>query len=819
MLEYPVSDIEGKWLKYWEEKKLFKAPDIPKKKFYNLMMFAYTSGDLHMGHCRNYVIGDVLFRYMRRRGYDVLHPFGWDAFGLPAENAAIERGIHPYQWTMNNINIARATIKRMGIGYDWNREVITCDPDYYRWTQWMFLLMLKRGLAYRQEGYVNWCPKCQTVLANEQVKEGACDRCDALVEKKQLTQWYFKITEYAERLLDRLEKMTEWPENVRVMQRHWIGRSEGCLIEFPVEGLNIKLKVFTTRPDTIYGVTFMSIAPENLLVNELIKGEKNAAAAREYVSRAIKTSEMVRTSAEREKDGVFSGRYAVNPVNGEKVPIFVADYVLAGYGTGVVMGVPGHDQRDYEFAKKYNLPIKIVINPPDGKLDLATMGKAYVDSGIMVNSDRFNGLSSEDGINRVSGYLSEKGWGGPSVTYRLRDWVISRQRYWGAPIPIVYCDKCGVVPVPENKLPVLLPKDVEDFLPKGQSPLATVDEFVKTSCPKCGGEARRETDTMDTFICSSWYFLRYLDPKNKKEFCSKRYADMWLPIEQYIGGITHATGHLIYFRFFTKVLYDAGLISVDEPATGLFTQGMVLKGGSAMSKSKGNIVPLGPFVDENGSDTSRIAILFAAPPEKDMEWSDEGVVGAKRFLNRIYRLVDENKDAIKNLKFNHDSLSQKDEINLYVKLNQTIKKVTEDIGSFKFNTALAAMMELLNETYKYANERPAVFYMALRSLIHLLSPLAPFLSDELWSRIGGKGSLLEEPWIEYDKNYLVQDTQTIVIQVNGRVRAKLVVPVTITEPEVKELAFQDERILNYTKGKKVLKAIYIPKKLYSIVTD
>ncbi len=819
MLDFPAKDIENKWLEYWEEKGLFRTNDPPGKKFYNLMMFIYPSGDLHMGHCRNYVIGDVLFRFLKRRGFDVLHPFGWDAFGLPAENAAIERGVHPYRWTMENINTSRATIRKVGIGYDWAREVVTCEPDYYRWTQWMFLLMYRKGLAYRQEGYVNWCPGCQTVLANEQVVEGACERCDAPIEKRQLAQWYLRITAYAERLLDGLDRLDLWPDNVRTMQRNWIGRSEGCDIEFSVEGMDRKIKVFTTRPDTIYGVTFISIAPENLLVEELIRGQPAGAEVRAYVDRAIRTPEMVRSAAERPKDGIFTGRHAVNPLSGEKVPIFVADYVLAGYGSGIVMGVPAHDQRDFEFAKKYGLPIKVVINPPGGRLDPKTMSEAYVDQGTMTNSGPFDGLDSPPGIARVTQHLQETGRGGPTITYRLRDWLISRQRYWGAPIPMVYCKTCGVVPVPEEQLPVLLPPDVKDYLPKGQSPLAAVPGFVETRCPACGGEGRRETDTMDTFICSSWYFLRYLDPTNRKEFCRKEHADHWLPIDQYIGGITHATGHLIYFRFFTKVLFDAGFVGVDEPAQRLFTQGMVLKGGTAMSKSKGNIVALGPFVDEHGSDTARITILFAAPPEKSMEWSDEGVAGAQRFLNRVYRLVIDHTDALRTADASTAAVLSAGDRALYVKINQTIRKVTEDIQAFKFNTALAALMELLNELYKAAQRESPVFIHGTRCLVQLLSPLAPFLADEAWSKIGGPGSLLEQPWPGYDEQALTHDMQTVVVQINGRIRSKLEVPATVTEADIRELALHDEIVILYTKGKTIKKIVYVPTRLLSIATD
>ncbi|MCX7995182.1 MAG: leucine--tRNA ligase, partial [candidate division WOR-3 bacterium] len=552
--------IEKKWQKYWIENKLFATNDNPKKKYYNLVMFAYPSGDIHMGHCKNYVIGDVIARYKKRMGYDVLHPFGWDAFGLPAENRAIEVGIHPAVWTMENIRVSDESLKMLGISYDWDREIITCLPDYYKWTQWMFLLMYKRGLAYKKEAYVNWCPGCQTVLANEQVVDGHCYRsnCKAPIERRKLNQWFFKITDYAERLLKDLDRLTGWPERVKQMQRNWIGKSEGTNIVFPVKNLDIRLEVFTTRADTVFGVTFISIAPENPVLEQLLKEAPYRDEVQRYIIETSRRSIVER--AEKEKDGVFTGLYAINPVNGREVPIYVADYVLVEYGSGVVMGVPAHDFRDFQFAQKYNLPVEVVIKPRDGDLDPAQMQNAFVDYGIMVNSGEFTGLTSEQGIEAVTESLSKKGMGGKAVNYRIKDWLISRQRYWGAPIPIVYCDKCGTVPVPEKDLPVLLPENIKDFIPKGKSPLAAVDEYMKTVCPVCNRPAQRDPDTMDTFVCSSWYFLRYLDPKNDKEFCSMENARKWLPIDQYIGGIEHATGHLIYFRFFTKVLYDAGYI-------------------------------------------------------------------------------------------------------------------------------------------------------------------------------------------------------------------------------------------------------------------
>ncbi len=806
--------IEKKWQDYWKKRGLFQTAEDPKKKFYNLVMFAYPSGDIHVGHCKNYVIGDVYARYMMRRGYDVLHPFGWDAFGLPAENQAIKIGTHPEKWTLENIQTSDESLKLLGISYDWDREVITCLPDYYKWTQWMFLLLFKRGLAYKKEAYVNWCPGCQTVLANEQVIDGICYRsnCRATIEKRKLNQWFFKITEYAERLLAGLDGLDAWPENVKVMQRNWIGKSTGCDIVFKVVGHDISFRVFTTRPDTIFGVTFMSVAPEHPAIDELVKGTSFETAVRRYAQEATKKTE--RERIEKTKDGVATGCYAINPVNGEKVPIFVADYVLPEYGSGVVMGVPAHDARDFQFARKYDLPIRVVIKPPDGQLSVDSMKDAYEDPGVMVDSGEFTGLDTAAGAKKVSAFLARKNVGGPSVNYRLKDWLISRQRYWGAPIPIIYCQKCGMVPVSEDDLPVLLPKQVKDFVPKGRSPLAAVEGFINTTCPNCGGRAERDADTMDTFVCSSWYFLRYLDAHNDKEFCARDKADRWLPIDQYIGGGSeHATGHLIYFRFFTKVLRDAGYISVDEPAVHLFNLGMVLKNGEVMSKSKGNAVPARQFINKHGADVARLTILFAAPPEREMEWSDEGVTGAERFMQRMYRLVTENRGVIKE---ERPSRISKESEGLYIKINQTIAKVTIDLESFKYNTAIAALWELMNALYG-SSVRDEVFGYGIYAMIHMLSPFVPHLADELWSSVDGEGSLVEQAWLEYDIRYAESKAKTIVIQINGRVRSHIEVTGGISEEEVKEKALGDERIVRHLEGKSIRKTIYVPDKIFNIV--
>jgi leucyl-tRNA synthetase len=813
-MEYDHIEVENRWRNFWTKEKLFKTNKNPKNKFYCLDMFAYPSGDIHMGHSKNYVIGDVYARFKMRRGYDVLHPFGHDAFGLPAENQAIRAGVHPEKWTIKNIQISDESLKLLGISYDWEKEIITCLPAYYKWTQWMFLLLYKRGLAYKKEAYVNWCPGCQTVLANEQVIDGRCYRsnCRSSIEKRKLNQWFFKITDYAERLLNDLDKLEGWRDNIKIIQKNWIGRSEGCDALFKVAEKDVVFKVFTTRPDTLYGVTFMSIAPEHPLIDELIQGSPSESQVREYINEATRRTDIER--AEKEKDGVFTGCHAINPANNEEIPIYVADYVLLEYGSGVVMGVPAHDQRDFEFAKKYGLPIRVVINPPGSILKAGEITEAYIEPGIMINSAQFDNMESEKGIAAVTDFLSKKSLGGPSVNYRLKDWLISRQRYWGAPIPMIYCEKCGMEPVPEEDLPIRLPKDITDFVPKGKSPLAAVDSFINTKCPKCGGSAKRDPDTMDTFVCSSWYFLRYLDPNNDKEFCTKENADAWLPIDQYIGGTSeHATGHLIYFRFFTKVLYDAGYISVDEPAKNLFNLGMLLKDGEKMSSSKGNYVSVGQVVRKYGADVARLTIIFAAPPERESEWSDEGVIGSERFLNRIYRLVTNN---IAHARVNKPCSFSKAEEDLFIKINQTIAKVTNDLESFGFNTAVAALWELSNSLYT-CKEKGEAFGYGINVLIHLLSPFAPHLADELWSLIGGKESLTKKDWLTYDKNFLKDKITTIVIQINGKVRSHIKIENSPTENKVKELAFKDKKVQRHLQNKEIKKIIYVPEKILNIV--
>lgn len=822
MKEYNFYEIERKWQKVWEREKIFESPDIPKKKFYVLVMFPYPSGDLHMGHCRNYVIGDVIARKKRMEGYDVLHPFGWDAFGLPAENAAIKRGIHPREWTFRNIEDSREDIKKMGISYDWRREILTCEPSYYKWTQWLFLLFYKRGLAYRKRAFVNFCPSCQTVLANEQVVAGRCERCGTEITKKELEQWFFKITAYAERLLKDLEKIEDkWPRKVIEMQRNWIGKSEGVIIDFPLEeNPDLKLSVFTTRADTIYGVTFLTVAPEHEILREIIKNSLYEDKVLKYVERSLKVSEIERASIEREKTGVFTGKYAIHPFTREKLPIFVGDYVLAHYGTGIVMGVPGHDQRDFEFARKMGIDIKIVIKPFDGEIP-ENIDSAYEEYGIMINSGEFTGLDSIKGIEKVCERLSEIGLGRKSVSYRLRDWLISRQRYWGAPIPVIHCENCGIVPVPEMDLPIVLP-EVVDYLPKGKSPLESSEEFMNTKCPECGKRARRDPDTMDTFVDSSWYYLRYIDPDNEKEIFDKEKIKIWLPVDQYIGGAEHATGHLLYARFVAKVLYDEGLIPYDEPLERLFTQGMVLRRTPAghvemMSKRAGNAVRIKDFVEEWGADVARINILFAGPPERDFEWTDEGVQGAKRFLLRIWRLFQENKDIFLKTSFDIDkgNLNVKEK-ELYRISNIYYKRVSEDIENYKFNTAIAALMEWINHLYSFELKLSPVFGYSLNLLCIALSPFAPHLAEEIWSE-KKRGSIFKEKWIEPDKNVIEEEKVTLVIQINGKVRGKALVNRGTTEEMAIEIALSHPNVKKYIEKKEIVKIHYVPDKILSIV--
>jgi len=731
-----------------------------------------------MGHVRNYAIGDVLARYKRMQGFEVLHPIGWDSFGLPAENAAIKHKSHPAEWTQKCIERMTRQIKSLGISYDWDREVTTCKEDYYKWTQWLFLQFYNKGLAYKKAASVNFCPKCATVLANEQVKEDKCWRCDSLVEEKKLEQWFLKITDYADRLLKDIDKLSGWPENVKSMQRNWIGKSRGVRISFRLTAHSSRLSVYTTRPDTLFGVTYMVLAPEHPLAEGKTSG--------------------------------FTGKYAINPANNEEIPIWVSDYVLMEYGTGAVMAVPAHDQRDFEFAKKNNLPIKLVIKPfSSSHFPVSEMKEAFVDEGTMVNSAQFDGLPSSEGLKKIGDWLVEKGVGEWQTHFRLRDWLISRQRYWGAPIPIIYCDNCGTVPVADKDLPVILPRDIK-FTGEGTSPLASSKSFSNVKCPNCGAAARRETDTMDTFICSSWYYLRYCDPKNSKQAFSKENADKYMPVDQYIGGVEHAILHLLYSRFFTKVLHDLDLVSCDEPFTNLLTQGMVIKDGAKMSKSKGNVVDPDDIIKKYGADTARLFILFASPPERELEWSDKGIEGAYRFLNRVKRLVSEN---VQRPTPNAQTISNF-QIPITKKLHQTIKAVTEDIERFSFNTAIARMMELLNELNRV---RVEVGSEVLDMFLLLLSPFAPFTTEELWKELGYKDSIHKQEWPKYDPKMIIESEIEIPVSVNGKRRDAIIVSADAKEDQIKELAQKSEKVQKFISGKQIRKIIYVPKKMVNIV--
>ncbi|MGB9976128.1 leucine--tRNA ligase [Thermovenabulum sp.] len=811
---YDFKRIEQKWQKIWEEQKIYKVyEDTEKPKYYCLEMFPYPSGKLHMGHVRNYSIGDVVARYKRMNGYNVLHPMGWDAFGLPAENAAIKHKIHPAKWTWDNINNMKRQLKELGISYDWDREVATCHPDYYKWTQWFFLKLYEMGLAYRKKAYVNWCPSCATVLANEQVVDGKCERCGTEVGKKNLEQWFFKITEYAEELLEDLKKLPGWPEKVKIMQQNWIGKSEGVEVCFTAEKTNDKIAVFTTRPDTIFGVTYLVLAPEHPLVNTLSEGTPYEKEVKEFQKKMEKLNEITRTSTETEKEGLFIGAYAINPVNNERIPIWIANYVLLDYGTGAVMGVPAHDQRDFEFAKKYNLPMKLVIKPVEGYLKIEEMEKAFTEAGVLINSGAFTGMQSEEAKKEIGKFMEQKGIGKITINYKLRDWLISRQRYWGAPIPVIYCEKCGIVPVPEEQLPVLLPENVE-FNPKGTSPLLLCEEFLNTTCPKCNSPAKRETDTMDTFMCSSWYYYRYTDPKNSEKPFDETKLKYWMPVDQYIGGVEHAILHLMYSRFFNKAMRDAGLVHVDEPFTNLLTQGMVLKDGAKMSKSLGNIVSPEEIVEKYGADTARLFILFASPPEKDLEWSDQGVEGCFRFLSRVWRLVEELSE-----KFAEPVKNEHIDKNARRLIHKTIKKVTTDIEErFNFNTAISAIMEMVNGINSLKEEISGdVVKEAVENLLLMLAPFAPHITEELWERIGNKGSIHLMPWPKYDEKAILEEEVEVVVQINGKVRAKILVPADITEEELESAALSSEKVSSYLQNKQIIKIITVPNKLVNIV--
>ncbi|MBI5191956.1 MAG: leucine--tRNA ligase [Nitrospirae bacterium] len=871
--KYEPKEIEIKWQRYWEDNNTFKVTeDISRAKYYCLEMFPYPSGRIHMGHVRNYAIGDVIARYKKMKGYNVLHPMGWDAFGLPAENAAINKGIHPFAWTYDNIAYMKEQLKKMGLSYDWDREVTTCDPSYYKWNQWFFLKMNEKGLAYKRKSFVNWCNSCDTVLANEQVIDGQCWRCSSTVEQKELEQWFFKITAYAEELLAGCEKLTGWPERVLTMQRNWIGKSTGVEVDFPIADSERNIRIFTTRPDTIFGATFMSLAPEYPLVELLVKGTEQERAVMEFVQRVRRQDKVIRTSADIEKEGVFTGHYAINPLTNEQIPVWIANFVLMDYGTGAVMAVPTHDQRDFECAKKYNLSMKVVIQPPsqappplnpipqgEGRLDerlrcemselilspLTVVGQggdgvfstelheAYTGEGILVNSGQFSGMNSTEAIDKIAEYIELHGMGKRTVNYKIRDWGVSRQRYWGTPIPIIYCERCGTVPVPEKDLPVILPRDVA-FTGKGGSPLHHVQSFVEAECPSCGVMAKRETDTMDTFVDSSWYFMRYTSPASENVPFEKKSASYWMGVDQYIGGIEHAVLHLLYSRFFTKVLRDLGLTDVDEPFQNLLTQGMVIKDGAKMSKSKGNVVDPDHLINNYGADTARLFALFAAPPEKDLDWSDRGVEGAFRFLSRVYRKVDELTPYL-NPGQNHEA---KDIESYKIKLlnmvekgndipqdlktlrkftHQTIKKVTDDIEVFHFNTAISFIMELINNIYLIPveegcfNDKAFLYVMkeAMDSVILMLYPFAPHISEEMWQMLGYVESVAKSPWPIYCTEIAQEEERLIVIQINGKVRSKVTVPAGTNEEAIKNMALQDGRI-------KELLGDIVPKKVFVV---
>ncbi|HZK01882.1 MAG TPA: leucine--tRNA ligase [Anaerovoracaceae bacterium] len=817
---YNFSQIEKKWQQYWNGEKVFKTTeDDSKEKYYLLEMFPYPSGKLHMGHVRNYSIGDVISRYLTLNGKNVLHLMGWDSFGLPAENAAIQHGIHPDTWTSKNIEEMREQLKTLGLSYDWDREVATSHPDYYKWMQWIFIQFFNNGLAYKKKNPVNWCPSCQTVLANEQVVEGGCERCHTMVTKKDLEQWYLKITDYADRLLEDLNELEGWPSKVKIMQRNWIGKSEGAEVDFTISGTDKKLRVFTTRPDTLFGVTYMVLAPEHPYVKMLTADSQYEQEVNAFLKNLSGMSEIDRTSTTLEKEGMFIGHHAINPMSGEEVPIYIANYVLMDYGTGAIMAVPAHDERDFEFAKKYNLPIIPVIDPKDPEIDLYNLEEAFSAEGKMINSGDFDGLDNIEGIKKISEYLEENELGTVTVNYRLRDWLISRQRYWGTPIPMINCEKCGWVPEKIENLPVLLPTDV-DLSSKGKSPLGTSKTFLKATCPKCGTEATRETDTMDTFLDSSWYFLRYTDAKNEEEIWDRQKSEYWMPVDQYIGGVEHAILHLLYARFFTKFLYDIGYSPCQEPFTNLLTQGMVLKDGSKMSKSKGNVVSPEEIIHKYGADTARFFMLFASPPEKELEWSDAGVEGGFRFLTRVYRLVAELKDLIAKDSGSFTIGTSADKELNYV-LNTTIKKVTEDLGSrFNFNTALSAIMILVNELYRYKTEakinRELLRY-AIDCLIIMLSPFTPHICEEMWQHLGNKSTLYHETWPAWDEESLIKDEIEIVIQINGKVRERMMVSSNLTKDELIAEAMENSSVKALLDGKNVIKTIPVPGKLLNFV--
>jgi leucyl-tRNA synthetase len=855
--KYDPQEVEAKWQSFWEKKSFFKVTEGREKKYYLLEMYPYPSGKIHMGHVRNYAIGDVVARYKRMRGFNVLHPMGWDAFGMPAENAAIENNSHPAKWTYDNIDYMRSQLKRMGFSYDWHRELATCRPEYYRWEQLIFVKMFKKGLAYKKKTYVNWCDQCQTVLANEQVVDGCCWRhLDQEVVLREMDSWFLKITDYVKELLDYCDKLPGWPGRVLTMQKNWIGESHGAILRFPVVDSDHVIEVFTTRQDTIFGATFLCFAPEHPLVNELTRGCAQEKEVAEFVERTLKIDTFMRTADWTAKEGVFIGRYCLNPATGDEIPIYVANFVLYEYGTGAIMAVPTHDQRDFEFAKKYGLPLRIVIKPPDGDTTEGEMAEAYVDEGVLVNSGPFNGLPNMEALDRIIEYLESKGMGRRAVNYRLKDWGISRQRYWGAPIPIIYCPECGEVPVPEEQLPVLLPVNL-DLKEGGRSPLPFEPSFYETACPQCGRPARRETDTMDTFVESSWYFERFASPRYEGGPFDKEQVHYWMPVDQYIGGIEHAILHLLYSRFYTKVLRDLGYLEIDEPFTNLLTQGMVCKetfkcrqhgylfpeevaegrcghcgrevemGGSVkMSKSTKNIVDPQELLDRYGADTVRMFCLFASPPERDLEWSDEGVEGAWRFLNRVWRLILENRDSLSAVKSYDGVLPLSPDLrDIHRKTHQTIRKVTEDVDDrFHFNTAISAIMELLNKLNQFISNRREISEVAwpviseaVDTMLVLLHPVVPHITEELWEILGHTQSLATILWPAHREEALEEDSRLVVIQVNGKVRSRMEVPVSLAEKQIQDQALRDKRVQSFIGDKEVKRVIVVQKKLVNVV--
>lgn len=823
MEKYSPQNIEKKWQSKWLAENVYKTEMDPKKpKYYTLEMFPYPSGNLHMGHVRNYSIGDVLARYKTMEGFNVIHPMGFDAFGMPAENAAIKHGVKPSDWTYSNMDNMKRQQREMGLSYDWDRSVATCSPDYYRWTQWLFQLFYKRGLAYKKKAYVNWCETCGTVLANEQVIEGKCWRCDSQVIKKDLSQWFLKITDYADVLLKDLDLLKGWPDRVKTMQENWIGRSEGLEFNLEVPELGEKIAAYTTRPDTVYGITFLALAAEHPLIEKICQNNPKAQEIKDFCHKAQNQSELERTSSESEKEGIFTGLYAVNPFNGNKVEIWVTNYVLAEYGTGAVIGVPSEDQRDWMFAEKYKLNVIITLQPKDKELKLEEMTEAYVDkAGVLVNSAEFSGMDIKAAMKGIMDKAEAEGFGKRRVNYRLRDWLISRQRYWGAPIPVIYCDDCGEQLVPEDQLPVMLPEDVK-FEQGSVSPLAQSESFVNCTCPKCGKPARRETDTMDTFICSSWYYLRYTDPHNDKLPFAKDKVNYWAPVDQYIGGIEHAILHLLYSRFFTKVLRDAGMVDFAEPFTNLLTQGMVLKDGGKMSKSKGNVVSPEEIIGQYGADTARLFILFAAPVDRDLDWSDDGVAGAYRFLRRVWRIMEIFEDKIKSSSDDYDVTALTAEENeLRRILHTTIKKVTEDIRDrFMFNTAISSIMELVNAFYAFQDSKTingGLVREVSLNLLKMLAPFAPHITEELWSILVGQGSIHQQQWPQYEEAATVQAEVEIVLQINGKVRDRIMIATGISREEMETAAKANARVQELTEDKTIVKMICVPDKLVNVV--